>query len=264
MIAEPARARMLAYLLSGHHASAGELAEAASVTPATASSHLAQLVDGGLLHVEPRGRHRYFRLADAEVAQALMALSLVAERQGHDTRWQRPQRQRLREARCCYGHLAGVLGVALHDRLQAIGALEHHDEQTTLTSTGMAWLTEIGFDPAQVPSPTAKARSRFAYPCLDWSERRDHLAGPLAKALLEHFIAKDWLRRTPGDRALQLTPAGTQLLMPHLQSQGFVAPKSTRGDAPEVGGAHGHGKDEGSSASLARRRRTRDSGGPRR
>ena len=112
LVADPSRARMLAFLLSGEYASAGELARTASVGAATASAHLVKLVDAGLLVCEPRGRHRYFRIADADVAHALEALAMVAERSSHDRAWSAPARLRLREARCCYGHLAGRRSVA--------------------------------------------------------------------------------------------------------------------------------------------------------
>lgn len=218
MIAEPTRARMLAYLLDGHCASAGELAEAGTVSPATASGHLSQLVDGGLLSVEARGRHRYFKLADAEVAQALMSLALVAERDTHTAQWQRPQRRKLRQARCCYGHLAGGLGVALYDRLRTIGAWSSDDARADLTAAGLAWLRGIGFDPERLTAPAhSKSRARLAYPCLDWSERRDHLAGTLGRALLQHFIASGWLHPHEGDRALTLTESGRRHLLPHLE-----------------------------------------------
>src|SRR6185295_1074891 len=119
MVADPARSRMLSYLLGGEFASAGELAAAASVTPATASGHLAKLSDARFVVCEPRGRHHYYRLADAEIAHALEALALVAERDVHERAWAHPARQRLRYARCCYGHLAGRLGVAVYDALRA-------------------------------------------------------------------------------------------------------------------------------------------------
>ena len=212
MVADPARSRMLAYLLSGEFASAGELAKAASVTPATASAHLAKLVDARFIVCEPRGRHRYFRLADAQVAHALEALALVAERDVHDEAWSHPERQRLRHARCCYGHLAGRLGVQLLDALRADDRLRVGPGGFELTDAGQHWLAAIGLHPA--PPST---RRRFAYPCLDWSERRDHLAGQLADEILSHCIERGWLRRERG-RAIALTPVGTHELLPALEA----------------------------------------------
>jgi DNA-binding transcriptional ArsR family regulator len=211
MVADPARSRMLSYLLSGEYASAGELAAAASVTPPTASGHLAKLTAARFVVCEPRGRHRYYRLADAEVAHALEALALVAERDVHDRAWAHPERQRLRYARCCYGHLAGRLGVAVFDALRADrGVTPADDGGYALGERGRGWLRAIGLEPAP-PSP----RRRFAYPCLDWSERRDHLAGQLADELYGHLIARGWLRRD-GGRAVALTSAGERELLPLL------------------------------------------------
>ncbi len=217
MIADPARSRMLAYLLDGQYASAGELATAAGVQPSTASAHLDKLTRAGLVVCEPRGRHRYFRLADGEVAHALQALALVAERETHDHAWAHPQRQRLREARCCYGHVGGRLGVALWQQLQAADRLRESAGGVELTDAGRAWLAELGFSAAP-----ARAGQRFAYGCLDWSERRDHMAGSLARQLFEHFVAEDWLRQRiktgdgGGQRALEITPSGKRRLLPWL------------------------------------------------
>lgn len=232
MVADPARSRMLAYLLSGEYASAGELARAASVTPATASGHLAKLQHTRFVVCEARGRHRYYRLADAEVAHALEALALVAERDTHDRAWAAPERERMREARCCYGHLAGRLAVRLFDTLQAQGALAAAADGYCLTDTGAAWLaTSIGL---VAPAPTRQRR--YAYPCLDWSERRDHLAGQLADALFEHCTTRGWLRRGSG-RTVTLTVAGQRELLPLLASASHTItrlPPLTPADAPTL------------------------------
>jgi DNA-binding transcriptional ArsR family regulator len=216
LMADPARSRMLAYLLSGAYASSSELAQAASVTPATASAHLGKLLAAQLVACEPRGRHRYYRLADPEVAHALEALALVAERDSHARAWASPARQRLRYARCCYGHLAGHLGVRLMDALQACQGLRAVPDGFALTPAGHEWLAALG-----LPTPAAAARRRFAYACLDWSERRDHLAGELADRLLQHFVAQGWLRSAhPAERALGVTPTGQQRLLPLLGVEG--------------------------------------------
>ncbi len=211
IVADSARSRMLAYLLAGECASASELAKVASVTPATASSHLGKLMDAKFVVCEPRGRHRYYRLADAEVAHMLEALALVAERNEHDAAWAHPQRARLRMARCCYGHLAGQLGVSVFDALQRAGGLASTSSGLELTDSGRAWLEGLGMN----PSPP-NSRRRFAYRCLDWSERRDHLAGQLADEVYQHFTAKGWVRRTSG-RAVEVTVAGQQELLPRLK-----------------------------------------------
>jgi DNA-binding transcriptional ArsR family regulator len=220
LVADPARSRMLSYLLSGEYACAGELARAASVTPATASGHLAKLQHGRFVVCEQRGRHRYYRLADAEVAHALEALALVAERDCHDRVWAHPERRLLREARCCYGHLAGRLGVLLFDALQAGGKLAAVPEGYALTTLGTAWLGGLG-----LPPPSPSPRRRFAYPCLDWSERRDHLAGQLADEMYRHFTARNWLRRGHG-RIVEVTPAGRHVLLPQLRDGAAKATRS--------------------------------------
>lgn len=212
MMAEPSRSMMLAHLLSGQMASATELATAASVTAATASGHLAQLLDAGLVVCETRGRHRYYKLKDHDVAHALEALAVVAERSTHERSWAHPARKRLRFARCCYGHLAGELGVQLLETLQHLNGLKVSRGGFDLTEAGSKWVEELGLQ----AKPRCASR-RFAYPCLDWSERRDHLAGQLADELLEHFLQKTWVRRADG-RALDLTPSGARELLPLLRS----------------------------------------------
>lgn len=211
---------MLAHLLAGDCASASELAEAASVTRATASGHLARLLEAGFVACEPRGRHRYYRLADADVAHALEALALVAERSSHDRSWAHPGRARLRQARCCYGHLAGQLGVALFDALQRERCLQPAASGYALTEAGHAWLQGLGMRPG-APS----GRRRYAYACLDWSERRDHLAGQLADELYAHFTHMGWVRRGEG-RAVEITARGQHELVPRL------AGSPTRGACP--------------------------------
>lgn len=210
MMAEPTRSLMLAYLLSGELASASELAAAAAVTAATASGHLSKLLDAGLLICEARGRHRYYKLANQEVAHALEALAVVAERSTHARSWEHPARKRLKFARCCYGHLAGTLGVQVLATLQAREGLKTGPQGYELTPAGLAWCESLGMCPKNPVSGR-----RFAYPCLDWSERRDHLAGQLADELLEHFVQQAWIRRV-GGRALDLTPIGVQILVPRL------------------------------------------------
>ena len=209
-IGDPTRARMLAVLLSGELATAGEIAQAAGVTPQTASAHLALLEREQLVLARTQGRHRYFRLADGEVARALEALSLIAERGPAQARWQQPAWKPLKHARTCYGHLAGEVGVALLDGLLAQRWLEPAADGFTLTATGVAGLGALGLDSA------ALGGARLAYPCVDWSERRDHLAGPLAVALLAHGIARGWLRRHADSRAVSVTPGGRRALAPLL------------------------------------------------
>ena len=210
VIADPSRARMLALLLGGEARSAGELARAVSITPQTASTHLAQLLDANLVTLRTQGRHRYFTLADADVAHMLEALSFVAERDEVRTRWDTPAYKPLKYARSCYCHLAGVLGVRQHDALLAQRVLvADSDGALTLSATAATWLRDVGFnDEAIALLQRDSAKKRFAYGCMDWSERREHLAGVLATKLLAHYHARGWLQKAKAQRALVLTPAG--------------------------------------------------------
>jgi DNA-binding transcriptional ArsR family regulator len=205
LLADASRARMLTYLLGGEYACASELAKTANVSSATASGHLSKLLDAGLLVCEPRGRHRYYRIADADVAHALEALAMVAERGSHSRLWSSPAKIRLRCARRCYGHMAGRLGVAVFQAMLERHWLINIDERGfALTDEGAGALTAIGMD-------------GVAYCCMDWSERRDHLAGQLARALLEHFVTQDWLRKRPADRSMEITPPGRSMLKTWIQ-----------------------------------------------
>jgi DNA-binding transcriptional ArsR family regulator len=206
MVADPTRARMLSALMCGQFLTAGELAAASGVTPATASSHLAKLVDVELVVARSQGRHRYFRLADERIADALEALSLVAERSASSRKWEQAAYKPLKAARTCYCHLAGELGVALFEGMLLSGTLTAAGNHFELTAAGGATLQTLGIEVP--PQPSGSAARRFAYACLDWSERRDHLAGGLAVMLLEHCLQHDWLRRVHASRALLLTPTG--------------------------------------------------------
>jgi DNA-binding transcriptional ArsR family regulator len=209
-IADPTRARVLARLLDGRLHTAGELATHAGVTAATMSAHLKLLVDEGLARVRPQGRHRYFGLADGDVAHALEALLRVAD--GRDAepgadvrRWQKPEMRGLRHARSCYGHLAGELGVQWRETLLAKGWVRAAPGgRYELSDAGREALAEL------MPAGFA-ATGRVLYDCVDWSERRDHFAGPLAVAWLEAMVERGWLRRVPESRELRPTPIGKQL-----------------------------------------------------
>lgn len=213
VIADPTRAHMLAALLGGEYRSAGELAAAAGVTPQAASTQLAQLVDNALVAVRTQGRHKYFCLADSDVAHALEALALVGERDNVSTRWDKPNYQRLKCARRCYGHMAGELGVAQFEMLMRCGYLKSSESGASgldLSNAGSMWLAKLG---VTLPS---KNPSRMAYRCMDWSERKDHLAGTLSKALLDHYVAQHWLIKQADSRALTVTPTGQRMLLPLL------------------------------------------------
>lgn len=205
LIAEPARATMLAALADGRALPAGELAFAAGVTPQTASSHLSKLLAGGLVVVETEGRHRYYRLAGDQVADALEGLANLQSHGPVRRKVLSPEARRLRFARACYHHLAGRLGVAvtraLEDRALIVRAPGKRFE---VTPDGVDWLAGIGIDMGSV-KPTRRGLARQ---CLDWTERSHHLAGPLGVALLCTLCHEAWLRRLEGSRSIRVTPKG--------------------------------------------------------
>ncbi len=204
LLGDPARANMMAALMAGKALTAGELAQEARVTPQTASGHLARLVDAGLLLVEVQGRHRYFRIAGAEVAEAIETLEVLAARTGHLRTRPGPRDPSLRAARRCYDHLAGAAGVELFDALLEQAVLTVGPDGLALSVAGRARFCVAGIDLAAMDK-----RSRpLCRACLDWSERRPHLAGSLGAALLSMFLARKWLRRDPGSRALLFSPDG--------------------------------------------------------
>jgi len=205
LIGDPVRAAMLQALLDGRALPATQLAWAAGVTPQSASNHLGKLVAGGLLAVTAQGRHRYYRLAGPEVAQALEALARVLPVPRPFDPPLSPKTRRLREARTCYDHLAGRLGVALADAFerQRLFAPDGPDRYR-LTAEGEVRLTALGVDLTGLrPNPRGSLR-----PCLDWTERRRHLAGPLAARLLQRLFTLGWIERSREGRGVTLTPAG--------------------------------------------------------
>jgi DNA-binding transcriptional ArsR family regulator len=206
-IGEPARARMLYSLLDGRARTATELAAVADVTPSTTSAHLRRLERQRLVKLVAQGKHRYFSLDGVHVAAALEALSVLAGGTGPAFAPTAPDR--LRAARTCYDHIAGTLGVRLHDRLQELRWLRAAADGTyDLTPPGVAGLEKLGVDVA-----SARAlRRRFAAPCLDWSERRYHLAGALGAAVLSVALQRKWLVRDLDSRALAVTSFGRRQL----------------------------------------------------
>jgi DNA-binding transcriptional ArsR family regulator len=204
LVDDPARANMLASLMTGRALTATELAQEAGVTPQTASTHLARLVDGGLLAVEKQGRHRYFRLADPDVAQALEALMGLAARAGHLRVRTGPKDPEMRQARVCYDHLAGDFGVRLFDRLQGRKLIAGSGNALDITKSGRRFFASFG-----IPVDGLGGRRRpLCRPCLDWSERRHHLGGSLGSALLTRVFELKWARREPNTRVVRFSPRG--------------------------------------------------------
>lgn len=205
LIAEPARAAMLNALLSGEALAAGELARIAGVSAATASEHLARLHAGGLVEVYPTGRYRYHRLASADVAHALEALAVISPSRPVTSLRRSRSDAALVFARTCYDHLAGRVGVAVHDRLIADGTLTAGGDGYRVTAAGETRLAGLGID---LPAVHAQRRP-FARGCIDFTQRRPHLAGALGAALCGYVVDQGWLvRRGPGQRALRLTEVG--------------------------------------------------------
>jgi DNA-binding transcriptional ArsR family regulator len=198
-IGEPARARMLDCLVDGHARTSTELAIVAEVSPSTASVHLNRLKSDRLVKVIVQGKHRYYSLEGPNVARALEALSVIAG-DSRDT-FVPNTPNRLRAARTCYDHIAGTLGVALHDRLRALGWLTASYE---LTAKGTSAFETLGVDVEE----TRSLRRRFAYACLDWSERQPHIGGALGAAILNAALKRKWVRQDLDSRALSVTPHG--------------------------------------------------------
>lgn len=204
LIGDVARASILSALMGGQALTAGELADEAGVTPQTASSHLAKLMDAGLIDMEKQGRHRYYRLASADVAHAIDALMGLAASGPKRHRPVGPRDEALRLARTCYDHMAGRLAIAIGDSLAERGLVVVSGEAGLVTESGQSFLQEFGIDlDADAPSRRPVCRT-----CLDWSERRPHLAGRLGAALLDRMLATKWVARTPASRALSITRAG--------------------------------------------------------
>lgn len=198
---DPARASMLNALVDGRAFTAGELSSVARVTPQTASGHLARMVDAGLLTAASQGRHRYYRLASAEVAAMLESMMVVAD-SGRRIGRTGPTDERLRLARTCYDHLAGRLAVGIADGLVEAGHLILTEDGGEVTASGHAFFARLGVE------LTAGSRRPFCRPCLDWSERRYHLAGMLGTRIMTHCLDAGWLRRKNASRLLDITPLG--------------------------------------------------------
>jgi DNA-binding transcriptional ArsR family regulator len=204
LMADPTRSQFLLQLLDGRALPAGELARFARVAPSTASSHLTRLVEGGLLCVHKQGRHRYYRLAGPEVGHVLETLATIAPPQPVCSLREAETGKAIRFARTCYDHLAGKLGVGLARAMLEQGWLVAGENNFAPTPGGEDRFVAFGIDLASL----RKQRRAFAPCCLDWSERRHHVAGALGAALATRLVEMDWLRRQPGTRALQLTAAG--------------------------------------------------------
>lgn len=215
--ASPSRAAILEALMGGQALPASELAYRAGVTNQTASGHLAKLEAAGLVVVRKTGRHRYYALTGPAVAESLEVLMRVAP-SARTARLPRGMTTEMRKARMCYDHLAGMLGVAVTIALERRGDLVPEGDDFALTPQGEDRLSAFGVD----VSRARKARRAFARQCVDWSERRSHIAGALGAAIAHRLFDLGWIRRHPDNRSLTLTEEGRVGLCDAFE----VAPKA--------------------------------------
>ena len=219
LLSDPARLMILRSLVDGTRRPAGELAYAAHISPQAASGHLAKLVDGGLLSAETQGRHRYYRIATPEVAEAIEsfatpqvahAIESFAARSAavSPTAARKPWPPAFVHARTCYDHLAGEVAVAIADAMVRLGWLARERSDFTLTPRGGEALAKLGIDAASA----ASAKRTFARGCVDLTQRRLHLGGGLGAALLELYVSRRWIRRSTRSRAVTVTAEGREAL----------------------------------------------------
>jgi DNA-binding transcriptional ArsR family regulator len=224
LIGDPARSDVLTALLTGRALTATELAAIAGVTKQTMSAHLSKLLDAALVAVEQQGRHRYFRLADDDVAALLESLMGVAFRTGAVRLLLSPREPALRSARVCYDHLAGEIGVTAYEALLHRGVLEVSGEVLRLSKSGAQWFLDLGID----TDAAARQRRTLCRACLDWSERRHHLAGSLGAALLTRLHELKWATRDRNSRVIKFTPRGLESFQRLLNPQSVARTPSAR------------------------------------
>ena len=210
LVGDPSRAAMLMALMDGRALTAGELARAAGVTAQTASGHLARMLEAELLALEAQGRHRYYRIASPAIAGMLEAMMVAAAPPPIRTG---PRDAAMRRARICYDHLAGEISVAIADAMIARGQIDLGTDGAALTDAGRALLGEIG---VELPPCSEGKGAVFCRPCLDWSERRHHIAGAVGAALYRTLLARNWIRRSADTRTVTGTPPGIQALRRHF------------------------------------------------
>jgi DNA-binding transcriptional ArsR family regulator len=208
-IGDPTRLRMLTLLMEGRALTAKELAYGTGVEPSTATAHLRRLLGDALVVARSQGRHKYFQLASPQVARCVESLLVlapagpaVAEKAHHP----------LRAARFCYDHLAGQLAIQITSSLLHRELLERRNDNFIPTKSAGRWFDRFGLDLGAL----AGARRKFAPACMDWSERKDHIGGALGAALARRLVDARWIRRSPGSRAVTVTPAGRTALREHF------------------------------------------------
>ena len=207
LIGDPARSGILIALLDGRALPAGELARIAGISAQSASAHLSQLVNGGLLSVESEGRHRYYKIARPDVAHALEALGAISTLQRPSSISRDRQTDALYLARSCYDHLAGRIAVEMAQGLESSKIIRARgNREYEIGSAGNAWFARIGIGIEEL----RRSRRVFARECLDWTERKPHIAGALGAAILSRFIALAWIVRRPKTRAVRITQTGSR------------------------------------------------------
>lgn len=204
LLSDSSRSIMLTYMLDGRYHTSGELARAAGITPQTASFHLKKLEEAGFLDQTKQGRHRYYGLKDPAIAQIIESLLTITPAAPVSSFKQAAEDQAIRYARTCYDHLAGSLGIQVAKALVDSGYVVQDHDQYILTTKGETFFTSFDIN----LETTRRKRRSFCHCCLDWSERKHHLAGALGHAMLERFLELDWLRKKSDSRALLLTEEG--------------------------------------------------------
>lgn len=204
LIGDPARANILTALMAGKALTVSELAQEAGVTLQTTSAHLSKLLSGGMVTARKQGRHKYFELASSKVAEAIEALMGLAADSGHLRTRTGPRDEALRAARRCYDHLAGTAGVQLYQSLIRRGYLNMETSGLSLSSIGRDFVSGLGIDMERL----SRSRTPLCRECLDWSERKSHLAGSLGRAFLDHMIEDKWVRLEASSRVISFTARG--------------------------------------------------------
>lgn len=204
LIGDKTRAKMLWSLLDGRAYTATEIAIFADISKQSCSNHLLKLVNGAILKVEKQGRHRYYRFADDKIAQVIESIAYLLPSQDHLTKTNKTDDRGIKYARTCYDHLAGKIGVKIAMAMLEMDILTNQGDVFTITDNGINWFDDLGID----LNLLLKKKRKFAYPCLDWSERKFHLGGALGAALLDCMLENDWIRRKTDTRAIIVTAKG--------------------------------------------------------
>ncbi|CAL2102412.1 Uncharacterized HTH-type transcriptional regulator YdfF [Tenacibaculum sp. 190130A14a] len=205
LLGDKSRAIMLWNLLDGRAYTATELANCSAVSLQSASNHLAKLLQKNILTVEKQGRHRYYRFSSPEVAQVIESMASLLSLQKDYKKIKRPKATAFTYARTCYQHLAGEVGVKITEALVSQEIITPVEKQYIVTHSGKQWFLDLGINTEKIQN----AKRSFAHQCLDWSERKHHLAGALGDAFLETMLANDWFRKHKNTRELVLTSKGS-------------------------------------------------------